>query len=73
MGLFVTWVPDADAVPAERGEGSTCMANPQVLIGLDVGKAEHHCVALNLAGDRLVDRPLPNDAISSDMNSDDPA
>ena len=33
----------------------------QRVIGLDVGKAEHHCVALNLAGDRLVDRPLLND------------
>ena len=37
------------------------MSDPEVFIGLDVGKAEHHCVALNLAGDRLVDRPLPND------------
>ena len=37
------------------------MSDPQVFIGLDVGKSEHHCVALNADGDRLVDRPLPND------------
>ncbi len=37
------------------------MSDPEVFVGLDVGKAEHHCVALNVAGDRLVDRPLPND------------
>ncbi len=37
------------------------MSDPEVFVGLDVGKTEHHCVALNMAGDRLVDRPLPND------------
>jgi hypothetical protein len=37
------------------------MSDPEVFIGLDVGKSEHHCVAMNVAGERLVDRPLPND------------
>lgn len=37
------------------------MSEPTVFVGLDVGKSEHHCTALNAAGDRLVDRPLPND------------
>ena len=37
------------------------MSSWQVFVGLDVGKAEHHCVALNAAGERLADRPLPND------------
>ncbi len=37
------------------------MSSWQVFVGLDVGKSEHHCVALNAAGERLVDRPLPND------------
>jgi len=37
------------------------MSDPEVFVGLDVGKTEHHCVALNMIGDRLVDRPLPND------------
>jgi len=32
-----------------------------VFCGLDVGKAEHHACALNPAGKRLHDRPLPND------------
>ena len=37
------------------------MSESTVFVGLDVGKSEHHCTALNAAGDRLVDRPLPND------------
>jgi transposase len=32
-----------------------------VFCGLDVGKAEHHACALDPAGKRLHDRPLPND------------
>ena len=32
-----------------------------VFCGLDVGKAEHHACALDPAGQRLHDRPLPND------------
>ena len=32
-----------------------------VFCGLDVGKAAHHVVALDTAGRRLADRPLPND------------
>ncbi|UOE46020.1 IS110 family transposase [Agromyces larvae] len=33
----------------------------EVFIGLDVGKGEHHAVALDRAGTRLFDKPLPND------------
>ncbi len=32
-----------------------------VFIGLDVGKGEHHAVALDRAGKKLLDRALPND------------
>lgn len=32
-----------------------------VFIGLDVGKSDHHAVALDAAGKRLYDRTLPND------------
>ena len=32
-----------------------------VFIGLDVGKDEHHAVALDRAGKRLFDKALPND------------
>ena len=32
-----------------------------VFIGIDVGKGEHHAVALNRAGKRLFDKALPND------------
>jgi len=32
-----------------------------VFIGVDVGKGEHHAVALNRAGKRLFDKALPND------------
>jgi len=32
-----------------------------VFCGLDVGRSDHHAVALDPAGRRLIDRPLPND------------
>lgn len=32
-----------------------------VFVGLDVGKGEHHAVALDRGGKKLYDRPLPND------------
>jgi len=32
-----------------------------VFCGLDVGKSDHHAVALDPSGRRLADRPLPND------------
>jgi transposase len=35
--------------------------NVEVFIGLDVGKGEHHAVALDRAGKKLLDRALPND------------
>lgn len=33
-----------------------------VFVGLDVGKGEHHAIALDRAGKRLFDKALPNDA-----------
>ena len=32
-----------------------------IFCGLDVGKSEHHATALNPAGERVFDRPLPQD------------
>ena len=32
-----------------------------VYCGLDVGKSEHHAAALNTAGERVFDKPLPQD------------
>jgi hypothetical protein len=32
-----------------------------VFLGVDVGKGEHHAVALDQAGTRLYDKVLPND------------
>ena len=32
-----------------------------IFVGLDVGKGEHHAVALDKAGKKLLDRALPND------------
>ena len=32
----------------------------EVFCGIDVAREMHHAVALNGAGDRIVDRPLPN-------------
>ncbi|MET9022519.1 transposase [Actinopolymorpha sp. NPDC004070] len=40
-----------------RGYGVYC--------GVDVGKSEHHACALDPAGNRLYDRPLPNDETAS--------
>ena len=34
---------------------------PAVFVGLDVGKSDHHAVALGLDGRTLLDRSLPND------------
>ncbi|EQD28333.1 transposase IS116/IS110/IS902 family protein [mine drainage metagenome] len=36
-------------------------AEVDVFIGVDVGKSEHHAVALDRSGKRLLDRALPND------------
>jgi hypothetical protein len=32
-----------------------------MFLGVDVGKGAHHAVALDRVGERLLDRPLPND------------
>lgn len=32
-----------------------------VFIGIDVGKTAHHAVAIDRAGKKLLDRPLPQD------------
>ena len=32
-----------------------------VVIGLDVGKGGHHACALDLDGEKLLDKPLPQD------------
>lgn len=37
------------------------MSSWQVFVGWDMGKSARYCVALNTAGERLADRPLPND------------
>ena len=34
-----------------------------VFIGLDVGKGEHHAVAVDRAGKKLFDKALPNDEV----------
>jgi len=36
-----------------------------VFIGVDVGKGEHHAVALDRAGKQLFDKALPNDESGS--------
>ncbi len=32
-----------------------------LFIGLDVGKSEHHATALTTTGEKVYDKPLPND------------
>lgn len=55
----------ADAVASEAEDNVVTSIDRyddvDVFIGLDVGKGEHHAVALDRVGKRLFDRPLPND------------
>src|SRR5215217_2278330 len=54
-------------LPCERGRSQlsgsdkTGRAPYAVFVGLDVGKGEHHACALDVDGDRLHDKALPND------------
>ncbi|WP_368664906.1 transposase, partial [Corynebacterium sp. HMSC14B06] len=34
---------------------------PDIIIGLDVGKTDHHACALTNTGERIYDKPLPQD------------
>ena len=34
---------------------------PDIIIGLDVGKIGHHACALTTTGERIYDKPLPQD------------
>jgi transposase len=43
------------------GEAVVGYDSVDVFVGLDVGKGEHHAVALDKAGQRLFDKALPND------------
>jgi hypothetical protein len=62
-----------DAETRRRGSGQPKRAEQEdavtienyetvdVFVGVDVGKGEHHAVALNRTGRRLFDKALPND------------
>src|SRR5215203_1390088 len=68
----VTWLPALSfrsgllTTRKYHGVSKTKSGAPQgepgfeVFCGIDVAREMHHAVALNRAGDRLVDRPLPN-------------
>jgi len=72
-GLLVTWLPARrSGWPASAPKGLKLSTTTNtgaaregssfgVFCGLDVGKGDHHAVALDPAGGRLADRPLPND------------
>jgi len=45
----------------EMGERIIGYDNVDVFVGVDVGKGEHHAVALDKTGKRLFDKALPND------------
>ncbi len=36
-------------------------ATPDIIIGLDVGKTSHHACALTTTGERIYDKPLPQE------------
>ncbi|EWM11304.1 IS110 family transposase [Kutzneria sp. 744] len=39
------------------------MAVPELWAGVDAGKAHHHCVVINAAGDKVLSRRVPNNEI----------
>ncbi len=45
----------------ERLMGKGNQAGVDVFVGVDVGKKDHHAVALDAAGKVLLDRSLPQD------------
>ena len=50
--------------PIRMADGKLMIENydsVDVFIGVDVGKSEHHAVALDRSGKRLYDKVLPND------------
>jgi hypothetical protein len=64
VGLVVTWLPALDArlvTTTDERKTQWMTSGYGVFLGLDVGKGEHHAVALNTVGKRLHDAALPND------------
>lgn len=68
----VTWMPGSDtedspaqvsAAATGRYRGNGNHESIDVFIGLDVGKGEHHAVAVDRAGKKLFDKALPNDEL----------
>jgi transposase len=46
---------------SRRGSAMTEEPSPAVFVGLDVGKSDHHAVAVTAAGKVVFDKALPND------------
>src|SRR5699024_3436107 len=65
LGLFVTWVPAPGVKTATSNDAprkdSIMDTRFAVVIGLDVGKTAHHACALDPDGNKLFDKPLPQD------------
>jgi len=63
-GLFVTWLPGADAVPARQAGRQAgrrrvaVVAGYEVVIGVDVGKHTHHACGFDVEGQRLLDQEV---------------
>lgn len=60
MGLFVTWMPSADASLPGRDDEKV-IYDVRRFCGLDVGKEFHHGTGLDRDGKKLVDRVVAND------------
>ena len=54
----------ASIIPARTSPGGLIISehdNVDVFIGIDVGKTDHHAVAIDRTGKKLLDQPLPQD------------
>lgn len=61
--LFVTWVPVSGVVAAARSGAKKRRMDEiyETFCALDDGKSEHCAAALNATGERVFDKPLPQD------------
>ena len=56
-----TDVQDTGDQPQQKDTTMEPSTTPEIIIGLDVGKTGHHACALTNTGERIYDKPLPQD------------
>ena len=56
-----TDVQDTGDQPQQKDTTTEPSTTPDIIIGLDVGKIGHHACALTTTGEKIYDKPLPQD------------